>query len=174
MIFVKPLLLFLLLVTIPASAFSADYPVDYNPSFGDGALWARKSGTTNTKQDLEATSGALHVSVTDSQTGSAATTDTESTGVAADATLEPATANMRLLGWTIRESAGTAAVATAILRHGVEAAGNCTGNAFAFIELDANQSANMWYGDRGKAAASGVCVDVVAGTVDVNIDTSTD
>ena len=100
--------------------------------------------------------------------GRAATVDAESTAVVADTTLEAATASLRLMGWTIRESAGTAAVATVVLRHDTVAT-TCDGPPFAYIELDANQSATMEYADRGKAAASGICLDWIAGTVDVNV-----
>ena len=85
----------------------------------------------------------------------------------ADFDLAAATANQRLLGYTIRESAGTPAVATAVLRHDV-AAGGCTGNAFAYVELAANSSTTFFFGDRGAGAASGICVDVLAGEVDAD------
>ena len=105
---------------------------------------------------------------------SSATVDTESTGITSDTTLEAATANLRLIGWTTRESAAGAAVATVLVRHGVVAAGNCTGNVIAYIELGPDQAANMSYSSRGLAVASGVCADVLAGTVDVNIFTVTE
>jgi hypothetical protein len=97
------------------------------------------------------------------------TVQTEVSGITADTTLKAASANLRLFGITARESAATAAAATLIVRHGVVSAGNCTGNVIAFIELGANQSFNMWYSDRGLSVPNGVCADVLAGTVDVNI-----
>jgi len=101
----------------------------------------------------------------------AATVDTASVGISADTTLEAATANLRLQGWTIRESDAAPAVATVVLRH--DADGTCDStNVFSFIELGANQSVQMWYGDKGLGAASGVCADILAGTVDVNIFTT--
>lgn len=100
-----------------------------------------------------------------------ATIDADNGGITADTTLEAATNNMRLLGWTARESAGTAAVATVILRHGVVSGGSCTGNVIAYIELAANGSDHENYAPLGLSAASGVCADVLSGTVDVNIFT---
>lgn len=116
------------------------YPYSY-----DGSTWDRFTGMKNFTQ--------------------AAVADTSFTAQAADFTVEAATANLRLMGWSIRESAAGAAVATVVIRH--DADGTCDSTAvFAFIELSANQSLQQEYGDRGKAAASGVCVDVIAGTVD--------
>jgi len=82
-------------------------------------------------------------------------------------------------GWSIRESAGTAAVATVIIRNGGDtdtgtggvqcaASGGVTqvgGQALAFIELSANGSAGENYAVP-ISAGNGVCADVVAGTVD--------
>jgi hypothetical protein len=95
----------------------------------------------------------------------AATVDTSFTAQAADFTIEAATANLRLMGYTIRESAGSAAVATVVLRH--DADGTCDGTAVVdFIELAANESLRVNHGPRGLAIASGLCADVIAGTVD--------
>lgn len=104
--------------------------------------------------------------------GTAATVDTALTGQTADADVEAATANMRLVSWTARESAAGAAAATVIFRHGVLSGGNCTaGGVIAYVELAPNESVGHSYDARGLAAASGVCIDVVAGTVDVGIST---
>lgn len=103
-----------------------------------------------------------------------ATVDAPNDDKTADVTLEAATTNLRLLGWTVREDAGTPAAATVLLRHGVESAGNCTGNIIAYVELAASQSSGEWYGDRGLAVASGVCADVQLGTIDINIYTVTE
>ena len=96
--------------------------------------------------------------------------DTSAVGQTTDATLEAATTSLRLLGWSIREDAGTPAVATVVLRH--DADGTCDGTGvIAFIELAANGSDQMSYGDRGLAIASGVCADILAGSVSVVIYT---
>ena len=102
-----------------------------------------------------------------------ATVDAENAEISADTTSQAAATNLRLQGWTIRESAGTPAVATVVLRHDADGACDGTG-VFAYIELAANGSDQQSYGDKGLAAASGVCADVLAGTVDVNIFTTTE
>lgn len=95
----------------------------------------------------------------------AATIDTSFTAQAADFTVEAATANLRIKGWSIRESAAGAAVATVVIRH--DADGTCDGTAVvAFVELSANQSLQQDYGPDGEAVPNGLCVDVIAGTVD--------
>lgn len=105
----------------------------------------------------------------------AATVDTALAAQAADFDVKAATANMRLVSWTARESAGTAAAATVVLRHGVLSGGNCTaGGVIAYIELAPNESVGHSYDARGLAVASGVCADVIAGTVDVGIATVTE
>ncbi len=105
----------------------------------------------------------------------AATIDTALTGQTADFDVEAATANMRFIGFTARESAATAAAATVVLRHGVLSVGNCTaGGVIAFIELAPNESVGSYFDGRGLAVASGVCADVIAGTVDLGIFTVTE
>lgn len=101
-----------------------------------------------------------------SRAPAAGTVDTEFTLQTADFDVEAATTNLRLLGWSVREDAATAAVATIVIRHGVLAAGSCTATGvFAYVELAPNQSVSMSYGDRGRAAASGVCLDILSGSV---------
>lgn len=104
--------------------------------------------------------------------GTAATVDTALTGQTADFDVEAAASNLRLVSWTARESAGTAAAATVVLRHGVMAAAVCSaGGVVAYIELAPNESVGHSFDARGLAVASGVCADVLAGTVDLSIST---
>jgi len=82
--FLIPLALALLVAT---PTMAAEYALDGNPSLSDKALWGRKSGTTNTKEDVEVTSGAIHVfseggTATTPPTGASAT---QVQGTAADA-----------------------------------------------------------------------------------------
>jgi len=84
-----------------------------------------------------------------------------------------------LMGWSVRESAGTPAVATIIIRNGADtdtgtggvqcaASGGVTqvgGQELAFVELAANASDIQMVPNI--SAPKGICVDVVAGTVDV-------
>jgi hypothetical protein len=88
-------------------------------------------------------------------------------GILAD--VEPAVAaatGLRLTGYSCRESAGTPAVAAFNIVNGATVAG---GTQIAVIELAANASETVSFGDSGIDAANGLSIDVVAGTVDVNL-----
>lgn len=101
--------------------------------------------------------------------GAAVPVGTVASAQTADFTAAAAAANLRLFSWTIRESAASAGAATVVLRHDVT---GCDGTeVVALIELAANQSVGMEYGDRGRAIPNGLCVDVLAGTVDFAADT---
>jgi hypothetical protein len=73
---------------------------------------------------------------------------------------------LRMLGWSIRESAGSAAVATVRIMRGATVAGSTT---IAFIELAANASAQEWYGPQGIEMQEGITVDHITGTIDLTI-----
>lgn len=90
--------------------------------------------------------------------GVGATSTAVATGTADVAAVAAAT-NLRLLGFSFRESAVTAAVATIIIRNGNDA----TDPIVAEIELAANASVTQWFGPNGIASAGGVFVDRVAG-----------
>ena len=89
---------------------------------------------------------------------------------------------VRMTGWSIRESAGSAAVATVILRNGADtdtgtggvqcaASGGVAqvgGEALAYIELSANQSVGEDY-TYALSAPNGICASVVAGTIDLTV-----
>lgn len=100
----------------------------------------------------------------------AATVNSGSTSQSTDFDLVTAASNLRLIGISIRESAGTAAAATVIIRVGNVSGGNCTGNPIGFFELNGDQSIQIpdYGGGRGLSVAAGVCADVVSGTVDAN------
>ena len=70
-----------------------------------------------------------------------------------------ATANMRLMGFAVRESAGTPAVATLNIRHGTAD----TDTVIAPISLIASDTKVAWFGPQGIPCASGLFVDRVAG-----------
>lgn len=70
-----------------------------------------------------------------------------------------ATANMRLLGFVVRESAGTPAVATLNVCHGTAN----TDPVLAPISLIASDTKVAWFGPQGIPCASGLFVDRVAG-----------
>lgn len=69
-----------------------------------------------------------------------------------------------LLGYSIRESAGSAAVATAYIVNG--ATGAAAGKV-VYVELAANASETVWFGEQGIACPLGLSIDHVAGTLDV-------
>jgi hypothetical protein len=66
---------------------------------------------------------------------------------------------IRLMGWSIAESAVTAAVATVIIRDGTSTAGPIV----AVIELAANASDSEFFGPDGLLMGTGVFVDRTAG-----------
>lgn len=70
---------------------------------------------------------------------------------------------LRLVGYSIRESASSAAVATVRLRNGTAD----TDPILALIELAANASAQVTLPDGGLDAEDGIFVEVVAGEVDI-------
>ncbi len=85
------------------------------------------------------------------------------------ADVEPAVATvsgLRYMGFSIRESDGTPAVATVAILNGATVAG---GARVEVIELAANESKNQWYGPNGIRAADGITIDHIAGTVDIVI-----
>ena len=86
-----------------------------------------------------------------------------SAGIAASANTLAAAANRRLMGASYRESAATAAVAAFNLRHGTVDADPLV----HVVELAANGSGFVHFGERGIAVPNGVRTQVLAGTVDV-------
>lgn len=79
-----------------------------------------------------------------------------------------ASPGLRLWGWSARESAGSAAVATFKLVHGATVSG---GVAFEVVELAADSSARQQY-PLGIHCPNGISIDHVAGTVDVHLQYS--
>lgn len=66
-----------------------------------------------------------------------------------------------LFGWSLRESAATAAVATVLIRNGTDA----TGDIVCPIELNGDESTTMWFGPHGIRMDTGIFFDRVAGTI---------
>jgi hypothetical protein len=89
---------------------------------------------------------------------------------------------VKITGWSVRESAAGAAVATVILRNGADtdtgtggvqcaASGGVAqvgGEPLIFIELAPDESVGEEYYD-GLSAPLGLCADIVAGTVDLTV-----
>lgn len=119
--------------------------------------------------------GRLQVDSTAAGTTDTTTTpcspNTEVSG-SSDADLVAAAASTRLCSVHCRENAGSPDLATVIIRHGATAGGNCTGDAIVPIELGANQTAGEASFDL--AVASGVCLDITAGTVECTASTRTE
>lgn len=78
-----------------------------------------------------------------------------------------ATANMRLMGFVVRESAGTPAVATLNIRHGT----TNSDTVLAPISLVASTTIPAWFGNMGIPCASGLYVDRVSGNTTVTFYT---
>lgn len=96
----------------------------------------------------------------------AASTDVND-AVAADVDAAVAAATgLRLMGFACRESAAAAAPATFRIMHGATVAG---GTVLIPVELSANESVREWFGPDGIASASGISVDWIAGTFDVEL-----
>ncbi len=72
----------------------------------------------------------------------------------------PASNNLRLFGYSFRESAGAAAQFR--IRNGTSAAGVIVRN----IVLAANQEIHEWFGPNGIACPGGISIERVAGACD--------
>lgn len=87
-----------------------------------------------------------------------------------DAAVAAAT-GLRFVGYSVRESDGTPAVATATIVKGTTGAG---GTVLAIIELAANGFDTKWFGPEGlDVATGGISINHLAGTLDVMIYTKT-
>ncbi len=71
-----------------------------------------------------------------------------------------------LLGFSCRESASSAAVATFRIIHGATVA---EGSMVFPIELNANQSTSEWLGPDGIETPRGLTIDIIAGEVDITL-----
>lgn len=69
-----------------------------------------------------------------------------------------------LYGYSVRESDGTPAVAAANIVNG--ATGAAAGKV-VYIELAANASETVWFGERGIECPLGLSVDWIVGTIDI-------
>lgn len=85
--------------------------------------------------------------------------------VAADVALAiPAASGRRLLGYVAEETAAVAAAAEVRLR-----SGGVAGPLLAIVKLAADGTASAWWGPNGIAVDDGVSIDLVAGTVSINL-----
>ena len=123
-----------------------------------------KDVTTGRPTPTEQTGGELHVRNKGTGVMAAASVD-ENNGITADVDAAVAAATgLRLMGYACRESAGVAAAFTIV--HGATGAG---GSSVVPVELAANGSDHEWFGPDGIDVASGISIDWIAGTVDVEL-----
>lgn len=123
-------------------------------------------GTTLRPALQRNTAGAAHVRIDGTGIYVAASVDVNS-GVVADVDAAVAgVAGLRLVGFSARESAATAAAATFIIVHGATGA---AGTAVAPVELALNTSTSAWFGPDGIACPNGISVDWIVGTVDIHL-----
>lgn len=71
---------------------------------------------------------------------------------------------LRLMGYSVRESAGTPAAAEANIVEGSTGSG---GDNVNHIELSGDGSDHAWFGPDGIEMQSGISVNVVSGTIDL-------
>ena len=76
--------------------------------------------------------------------------------------VQAVTGRCTLMGWSIHESAGSAAVASLILRDGTSASGAIV----AVLELAADGDDHVWFGPDGIRVNGGLYVDRVAGSTE--------
>ena len=76
--------------------------------------------------------------------------------------LQVYTGSGTLMGFALRESAGTAAAAGAVLRDGTSASADM----IAPVNLAADESAREWYGPQGIPFNTGVYLDMQAGELE--------
>ena len=75
-----------------------------------------------------------------------------------------ADANLRLIGYSIAESAGTPAIASCAIVNG--ATGAAAGKV-AYISLEAGCSQTVWMGPQGVTCPLGLSIDWIAGELDI-------
>lgn len=124
----------------------------------------RRTGQVLTRTRVEFPSGVKYLRVTPRAAGNLVDVNT---GISADVDAAVAAASgLRLMGYSVRESAAVAAATTVRLVHGATVAG---GTEIAVIELAANEEKARWF-EGGIACANGISVDLaVAGTVDIDL-----
>jgi hypothetical protein len=73
------------------------------------------------------------------------------------------TANLRLMGYSVRESAASPDDASFVIRHGALA----SDPALVFVEVSADQSTTEWLGEDGIACPNGIFIDRVSGSTEI-------
>lgn len=118
--------------------------------FGVDGVWTEAADTSGARVPV---TDPAHVAATAVDAGAEATTDEA---------IAAAAAGTRLIGFSARETTGSA-VAVFNLRHGTSNAGAL----LVSVSLGKSESAREWYGPDGLAAASGIWLERVSGTTSV-------
>jgi len=77
-----------------------------------------------------------------------------------------ATAGLRLMGYSTKESAAVPAAATFTIVHGATGAG---GTVMVNVNLALSESATQWFGPDGIACPNGLSIDFLTGRFDVHL-----
>lgn len=117
-------------------------------------------GADGTFNEADAASGK-RIPIADPQLAAATAVDCGNEA-ATDEAIAAAGAGTRLMGFSARETTGTAG-ALFNIRHGTAN----TDPILATVSLGASESAREWYGPDGLAAASGAWLERVSGTIQV-------
>jgi len=89
-----------------------------------------------------------------------------STAVVADVNaLVTAQGGLKIMGYSVQESAGVPAAASLRIVNGATSAGTTT----VFQKLVASQSVTTWFGDNGLECPNGITVDWISGQFDITI-----
>lgn len=142
---------------------SGTVAVSGTPAVAQSGTWTVQPGntanTTAWKVDGSAVTQPVSGTVTATVPANAAATATDPGGTTTSLQVVAATTNLRLVGFSSRETTGTAG-AVFNLRHGTSAAGGL----LATVSLGVGESAREWYGPDGLAAASGIYLERVSGS----------
>lgn len=143
---------------------SGTVAVSGTPAVTQSGTWTVQPGntanTTAWKVDGSAVTQPVSGTVTATVSANAAATAVDAGDEAStDEAIAGAAANTRLVGFSARETTGTAGSVFNI-RHGTSNAGAL----LVTVSLGVNESAREWYGPDGLAAASGIWLERVSGT----------
>jgi hypothetical protein len=120
---------------------------------------------SNTAKSLATIASGKNADGTDFSIPHVAATATAVASGTTDVAGVAAGTGLRLLGYSIHESASSAAVATVIIRNGTSNAGGM----LAAEEIAADGAVTRWFGPNGIAAAAGIWIDRVAGETELVI-----
>ena len=94
-----------------------------------------------------------------------AATSTAVASGTSDVAAVAAAVDLRLLGFSVKEDAGSSAAAEFIIRNGTSTAGA----AVVYVKLSANESCRDFFGEQGIACPLGIFVDRISGTTAISV-----